>query len=51
MNTFLELILPPVDDDQRDVLVHEDEDGEKEGGKEGTHDVPFITSIIHYHYH
>ena len=33
--THLQLVLGPVDDDRRDLLVHEEEDGEKQGGHGG----------------
>ena len=29
---YLELVLLPVDDDGRDLLIHEDEDGAEQGG-------------------
>ena len=36
----MHLVNLPVDDDSRDVLVHEDEDGAEEGGDGGHDDGP-----------
>ena len=45
---LLQLVLLPVDDDRGDLLVHEEEDGEEEGG-EGSEqvDVPWRRIIKH----
>ena len=36
-SAYLELVLLAVDDDSADLLVHEDEDGDEEGGDEAGH--------------